>query len=119
MYCSGIENIISYHKRTMVKSINWLTKKSSEGIWHTALILSGGGRILILYGHMIKIYCQNNTVFSATFSIEFTQPAAKLAKFDRPRISYRPTYKEKQRGQNIGYIFTSAENASLDVSSKT
>ena len=68
---------------------------------------------------MIKIYCQNNTVFIATFSIEFTQPAAKLAKFDRPRISYRPTYKEKQRGQNIGYIFTSAENASLDVSSKT
>ena len=87
MYCTRIENIISYHKRTMVKSINWLTKNSSERIWHTALILSGGGSLqsaltLILYGHMIKIYCQNNTVFSATFSIEFTQPATKLTSSD-------------------------------------
>ena len=45
MYCTRIENIISYHKRTMVKSINWLTKNSSERIWHTALILSGGGSL--------------------------------------------------------------------------
>ena len=58
MYCSGIENIISYHQHTMVKSINWLTKKSSEGIWHTALILLGGGSlhyILILYQGRRKV----------------------------------------------------------------
>ena len=70
-----------------------------------------------------KIYCQKNTFFSSTFSIEFTQPAIKLPKFDRPQISYISIHlslliKKSREDRPIGYIFTSAENASLEVNLK-